>query len=171
MIFNIFTYYISFYLTFKLLSIFEKSFIINKKQTSNILDNKSYLIFKYGRNIIFLIASFEIYYFNISINDFSVFLLFIFIFGMYMRIISIITLGEFWSFKVEKRKNHKIITDGIYKYIKHPAYIGNIYIPSFYFMLGLNFSATISIIFIIVFYIIRTHTEDKLLNEIKNKNK
>jgi len=34
------------------------------------------------------------------------------------------TLGEFFTFRVAVRKDHKLITSGPYAYVRHPAYLG-----------------------------------------------
>lgn len=46
--------------------------------------------------------------------------------GMIFRKWSISTLGRFFSSRVEIQNHHKIITNGPYKYIRHPSYLGSI---------------------------------------------
>lgn len=48
------------------------------------------------------------------------------ILGIIVRVISIKTLGEYFSRDIEKWSNHRIVEIGIYKRIRHPAYLGNI---------------------------------------------
>lgn len=47
-------------------------------------------------------------------------------FGLYIRFQGIITAGKAFTHLVqyEKREEHKLITHGIYKYIRHPGYLG-----------------------------------------------
>ena len=52
--------------------------------------------------------------------------LFLIIFGMIFRFISMWTLGKFFTVHVTIRANHKIKQDGVYKLIRHPAYLGSI---------------------------------------------
>jgi len=43
--------------------------------------------------------------------------------GLIGRNWSIRTLGEYWSIHLEIRKDHKLIRNGPYKYVRHPAYL------------------------------------------------
>lgn len=46
--------------------------------------------------------------------------------GMILRFISILTLGRFFTVDVAIRDNHKLKKDGLYRYIRHPSYLGSI---------------------------------------------
>ncbi len=48
----------------------------------------------------------------------------VFCFGCVFRLWAIKTLGNYYSHKVRKVKNHKIVDHGPYRYIRHPAYTG-----------------------------------------------
>jgi protein-S-isoprenylcysteine O-methyltransferase Ste14 len=48
--------------------------------------------------------------------------------GLMVRIHSILTLRQFFTYSVEKVENHKIIETGLYKYIRHPGYLGQLII-------------------------------------------
>ncbi len=39
-----------------------------------------------------------------------------------VRLIAIRTLGKFWSLHLEIREGHRLVTGGIYQYMRHPAY-------------------------------------------------
>jgi protein-S-isoprenylcysteine O-methyltransferase Ste14 len=39
---------------------------------------------------------------------------------------AIFTLGEYWSVQIEIRESHKLIKDGPYRYLRHPAYLSNL---------------------------------------------
>lgn len=39
-----------------------------------------------------------------------------------VRLTAILTLGKFWSLHLEIREGHRLITEGIYQYMRHPAY-------------------------------------------------
>jgi len=39
---------------------------------------------------------------------------------------AMLTLGEYWSVHIEIRESHKLIKDGPYRYIRHPAYLSNL---------------------------------------------
>lgn len=46
------------------------------------------------------------------------------IIGIYTRLVAIRTLGRFFSTELKMLQDHKLITHGIYKHIRHPAYLG-----------------------------------------------
>ena len=48
----------------------------------------------------------------------------IFCVGVFFRRMAGVNLGDNWSFHVEIKENHELITKGIYKYLKHPYYLG-----------------------------------------------
>lgn len=83
--------------------------------------------------------------------------------GTIIRGVGIKTLGSFFSRDVETWDNQKIIKTGIYNYIRHPAYAGNI-LQAIGFPLVLNayFSLILSVITIIGF-IWRIEVEKKFL--------
>lgn len=50
------------------------------------------------------------------------------IFGLYIRINSILTLRQQFTYTVTKIKNHQLIETGWYKNIRHPGYLGQLII-------------------------------------------
>ncbi len=48
------------------------------------------------------------------------------IIGLIIRIISILTLKKQFTFTVTKIENHSLIETGMYKFIRHPGYLGQI---------------------------------------------
>jgi len=48
--------------------------------------------------------------------------------GLMIRIHSILTLRQFFTYSVSKVENHEIIETGLYKFIMHPGYLGQIII-------------------------------------------
>ncbi|KAJ7741515.1 hypothetical protein DFH07DRAFT_52714 [Mycena maculata] len=57
------------------------------------------------------------------------------ILGTYIRLACFRTLKEFFTFELTIHPNHKLITDGFYGYVRHPAYTGSLLITA-----GLSFS-------------------------------
>lgn len=53
----------------------------------------------------------------------SVFFAAIMLFLMYLRVICIKTLGEFYSVNIRTVDNHRLIRKGIYRYFRHPIYL------------------------------------------------
>jgi len=50
------------------------------------------------------------------------------IIGLYIRISSILTLREQFTYTVTKITNHVLVQNGWYKYIRHPGYLGQLII-------------------------------------------
>jgi protein-S-isoprenylcysteine O-methyltransferase Ste14 len=48
--------------------------------------------------------------------------------GLIIRIQSILTLKQYFTYSVAKVENHKLIDTGLYKYIRHPGYLGQVLI-------------------------------------------
>jgi len=48
--------------------------------------------------------------------------------GFVIRIHSILTLKQYFTFSVAQVENHKIIETGLYKFIRHPGYLGQLII-------------------------------------------
>jgi protein-S-isoprenylcysteine O-methyltransferase Ste14 len=48
--------------------------------------------------------------------------------GFVIRIYSILTLNQYFTYSVAKVENHKIIETGLYKFIRHPGYLGQLII-------------------------------------------
>jgi len=48
--------------------------------------------------------------------------------GLMVRIHSILTLKQYFTYSISKVENHKIIETGLYKFIRHPGYLGQIFI-------------------------------------------
>jgi protein-S-isoprenylcysteine O-methyltransferase Ste14 len=42
--------------------------------------------------------------------------------SLVVRLAAIRALGRFWSVHLEIRQEHKLVTEGIYRYVRHPAY-------------------------------------------------
>jgi protein-S-isoprenylcysteine O-methyltransferase Ste14 len=87
------------------------------------------------------------------------------ILGTAIRGIAIKKLGKFFSRDVENWKNQKIVKTGIYKYIRHPSYTGNILqIIGFPLILNSYYSLLLSFITILVF-LWRIKVEEEFLIE------
>jgi protein-S-isoprenylcysteine O-methyltransferase Ste14 len=66
----------------------------------------------------------RIYYWNIL---FALGILIIIV-GLLIRLISIGTLKQYFTYSVTKTENHELIEKGFYKYIRHPGYLGQLLI-------------------------------------------
>ncbi|MBW3001577.1 isoprenylcysteine carboxylmethyltransferase family protein [Candidatus Woesearchaeota archaeon] len=70
--------------------------------------------------------------------------------GGLIRIYSRKELDRFFSFEVVVQKDHKLIKTGLYKSIRHPMYLGMVFM---FFGLAIAFSSFYGVLALIVFYI------------------
>jgi isoprenylcysteine carboxyl methyltransferase (ICMT) family protein YpbQ len=149
-----------------ILSKFEE--IIRLKQNSKI---KIYVpwslkVFKIMRQISFALISLEYTFFPSVKFSYSLIGILLVFLGVVLRIVAIRTLGPMWSFHVALLDGHCIVNKGIYKYIKHPAYIGNMYLIGLALIFGAPFSSVVTLLFFLIFLIIRIPKEELLLSRL-----
>jgi len=93
------------------------------------------------------------------------------IIGGIILIYSLLLLGKFGSSKITIEENHRLIFKGIYKYIRHPLYLGMILV---FFGYALSFRSLISpFVFLFSFFILfknRMDLEENMLKEKFGKN-
>ncbi|MBE0538950.1 MAG: isoprenylcysteine carboxylmethyltransferase family protein [Ignavibacterium sp.] len=54
--------------------------------------------------------------------------LFLIAIGLIIRVISIWQLRQYFTYSVSKVENHEIVEKGLYKFIRHPGYLGQLII-------------------------------------------
>jgi len=90
----------------------------------------------------------------------------IFVIGLLIRIHSILTLKQYFTYSVATVENHKIITTGLYKFIRHPGYLGQIIV---FLGISISISNWISILFMMIpvsiGYLYRINIEENFLSE------
>jgi protein-S-isoprenylcysteine O-methyltransferase Ste14 len=86
--------------------------------------------------------------------------------GMILRFISVLTLGRFFTVDVTIRDNHRLKKEGLYRFIRHPSYLGSI-ISFIGFGISLNNWISLFIISapVTLAMIYRISIEEKLLKE------
>jgi protein-S-isoprenylcysteine O-methyltransferase Ste14 len=105
----------------------------------------------------------EYSYFIRSNNIITITAITIVFIGIIIRGLSIKYLGKYFSREVETWDDHTLIKDGIYKYIRHPAYLGNILqIIGFPLILNSYYSLVLSALMIYLF-LKRIEVEEKFL--------
>jgi len=88
------------------------------------------------------------------------------IIGLIIRINSILTLKQHFTYTVTKIENHELIETGLYKNIRHPGYLGQIII-----FVGISaslsnwLSIVLMIIPVLIGYIYRINTEERFMVE------
>jgi protein-S-isoprenylcysteine O-methyltransferase Ste14 len=86
--------------------------------------------------------------------------------GFVIRIHSILTLKQYFTYSVAKVENHKIIETGLYKFIRHPGYLGQLII-----FIGLStsisnwLSVLVMMIPITLGYLYRIKVEERFMLE------
>jgi protein-S-isoprenylcysteine O-methyltransferase Ste14 len=90
--------------------------------------------------------------------------IFIQIVGLVVRVWSLQTLGRFYTGQLTISTNHRIITSGPYRYIRHPGYL-SVLIQSIGFGLATGNLVCMGIIILLYFcvYTYRIHMEEKML--------
>ena len=86
--------------------------------------------------------------------------------GLILRYVSIKVLGKHFSGYAEVKDNHELVKVGIYKYIRHPAYLGIlIYYLGLPLVLNAYYSEIIGFVIMVFAIYWRIKTEEKLLIE------
>jgi protein-S-isoprenylcysteine O-methyltransferase Ste14 len=86
--------------------------------------------------------------------------------GAWIRFSAMRTLGRHFSYAVRMREQHELVEQRLYRYIRHPSYLGVLLIS---LGIGLACANWISLISLIVFpfiaYILRMNVEEKVMVE------
>ena len=111
-------------------------FIVIKEEREKIIELKLYSLVAFilyvlvGMTFIVILASISYYYsfglFNYNLGYYIGFALFII--GIILQGIAEATLGKYYLPSIGTVEGQKIFKDGIYKYIRHPGYLGEIII-------------------------------------------
>jgi len=104
----------------------------------------------------------RIYHWNLF---FAIGLLLIIV-GLVIRVISIRTLKQYFTYSVSKAENHEIIEKGFYKYIRHPGYLGQLLI---FTGISISLSNWLAVILMLlstlVGYMNRIRVEEKFMTD------
>ena len=85
------------------------------------------------------------------------------ILGLIIAIAARKTLADNWSSNVELKKNHKLITEGVYKYVRHPIYTGITFMGLGAIVVDESIIVTIFFIGMVAFLIYKMKKEETLL--------
>ena len=90
----------------------------------------------------------------------------LFVIGLLIWVYSILTLKQYFTYSVATVENHKIITTGPYKFIRHPGYLGQLMI---FLGISISISNWISFLFMMIpvsiGYLYRISIEEKFMSE------
>lgn len=86
--------------------------------------------------------------------------------GMLFRFIAVYMLGRYFTVNVTIRTDHKIVQQGLYKYLRHPSYLGSL-LSFFANGIALNnwISWIISFVPVLLTFMYRMKIEEALLTE------
>jgi protein-S-isoprenylcysteine O-methyltransferase Ste14 len=88
------------------------------------------------------------------------------IIGLIIRITSILTLKQHFTYTVAKIENHELIETGLYKIIRHPGYMGQLLIFTGTAATLSNWLSVVSMFFpVLVGYVYRISVEEKFMIE------
>ncbi len=86
--------------------------------------------------------------------------------GLVIRILSILTLRQYFTYSVAKVEGHQLIETGLYKNIRHPGYLGQLMI---FLGLSISLSNWLSILLMMIpvaiGYLYRIKVEEKFMAE------
>lgn len=84
--------------------------------------------------------------------------------GLIIRWLAIITLGRMFTTNVAIQNNHELVNNGIYKYLRHPSYLGLLFEFAGLGFFFSNFGSIFSLLIpITIAVIIRIKSEEKVL--------
>ena len=84
--------------------------------------------------------------------------------GILIRITAVQTLGRFYTRTLRETDDHQIVSNGIYQYIRHPGYLGNILLfIGAGFALGNLYSFIVITVLFLVIYVYRIKVEEQML--------
>jgi len=89
------------------------------------------------------------------------------ILGLAGRYQAFTTLGRFFTRTLQETDQHRLVTDGVYRYIRHPGYLSNILIFCGAALAMSNWiTLTLVIVLFIPAYAYRINTEEAMLTDI-----
>jgi len=94
-----------------------------------------------------------------------------FVLGLMIRIYSILTLRQFFTYSVAKVENHEIVETGLNKFIRHPGYLGQLIL---FLGISISMSNWLSILAmmipVFVGYLYRIKVEERFMTEQMGEN-
>ncbi len=128
-----------------------------------VAETLSLSVFKWVRDLLAVAAGFEVTMGSGLSTPLTVVSGILVLGGVGLRLAAISALGDMWSFHPVRYHQHRLVRDGIYRYFSHPAYLGNIYLPSLFLCVGAPLSASLALLMIVIFYYYRTRVEATML--------
>ena len=76
-----------------------------------------------------------------------------------------VALGKMYSKQVTLQQDHQLITDGLYRYIRHPRYLGVLGLSVGFSLLYRSWIALIVVVLLVVVLLVRIRDEERVLHE------
>jgi protein-S-isoprenylcysteine O-methyltransferase Ste14 len=73
------------------------------------------------------------------------------------------TLGKNWALSVQEKSNHELITNGLYKIIRHPIYTGLIILFVGNAVIVGDYRAILSVLIVVISFVFKLKKEEKLM--------
>ena len=90
--------------------------------------------------------------------------IFLGVLGLVIRYFALSTLGKFFTRTLRKTENHKLVTNGIYKHVRHPGYLSDILIFVGMTLAVGNLVPIVAVpLLFFPAYLYRINTEEKML--------
>ncbi len=89
-----------------------------------------------------------------------------FVAGVALRQVAIHTLGRFYSHHVMRQQDHQIVTGGLYRVIRHPAYAGMLFAHLCFVAFFLNPVSAVLVLLLAAAITWRIRTEERMLSTI-----
>ena len=88
------------------------------------------------------------------------------IFGALIACWSRYKLGKNWSLSVQKKENHELIQNGIYKIVRHPIYTGLLLLFTGNAIIVGDYRGIIAVLIVFISFWLKLTKEEKLLTEV-----
>jgi protein-S-isoprenylcysteine O-methyltransferase Ste14 len=85
--------------------------------------------------------------------------------GSSVRLVAVRTLGRYFSTELKTLQDHRLIKHGVYKYVRHPAYLGSSMLAIGITLIFSSFWGFLLMLALLLCYLYRINREEKMLLE------
>ncbi len=88
------------------------------------------------------------------------------ILGLAIAVMARRTLGKNWSSTIDVKKDHELVTNGVYGYMRHPIYTGFLLLALATVLAAQSYAVLVFFASMAVVFLFRMHNEEKLMTKI-----